>query len=187
MPAYDIRPIPQALAHSVRVTLRDPIYDLPVRIEPATGYGPCRLCLRTFSVGEPRILFLYNPFSTSQEADVAGPIFIHADDCRPYAQAAFPAEIAALPVVLRAYDRDRRCIAEIIPTRDDVDGQLEALLAQRDVEVVHVRNAEAKCFIAVVHRAAASAGDAAKARDALELAHPVTHRGFGDARTGASR
>ena len=157
MPAYNIRPIPQALAHSVRVTLRDPIYDLPVRIEPATGYGPCRLCLRTFSIGEPRILFLYNPFSTAQEADVAGPIFIHADDCRPYTETAFPSDIAGLPIALRAYDRDRRCIAEIIPTPDDVDVTFEAFLAQRDVDVVHVRNAEAKCFIVGVHRAPALA------------------------------
>ena len=157
MPAYRISPIPNALAHLVRVTLRDPIYNLPVRIEPATGYGPCRLCLRTFSTGEPRILFLYNPFSTSQEADVAGPVFIHADDCGPYAQDAFPSSIARLPIVLRAYDRDRRCIAEITPTPDDVDLALEALLAKSEVEVVHVRNAEAKCFIAAVNRAGALA------------------------------
>ena len=155
MPKFRIRPIQESIAARVRETLRDPIYGLPVRIEPATGYGPCRLCLRTFSPEERRILFLYNPFSAQQDADFAGPIFIHADACRAFDEPAFPDEIARLPILLRSYDGDGRRLAEIDPKADaapgaDLSAMLELLLEPENAAFVHVRNAEAKCFIAAV-------------------------------------
>jgi len=158
MSQFRVRPIDESLARRVRETMRDPIYGLPVRIEPATGYGPCRLCLKTFEKGERRILFLYNAFSVGQEADLAGPVFIHAGQCRAYDDASlFPEEIASLPIVLRAYDRDRRCVFETMPNAGSVAASLEALLESQSVAFVHVRNAEAKCFIARVERARSAA------------------------------
>ena len=158
MSQFRVRPIDESLARRVRETMRDPVYGLPVRVEPATGYGPCRLCLRTFEPGELRILFLYNPFSTLQEADVAGPVFIHAADCAPYAEATiFPEEVEPLPIVLRAYDGDRRCVFETAPARGAVAPALESLLDCQAVAFVHVRNAEAKCFITRVDRAVVAA------------------------------
>lgn len=148
MSQFRVKPIDESLAQRVRETLCDPIYGLPVRVEPATGYGPCRLCLKTFEPGEPRILFLYNAFSGAQEADLAGPVFIHAGRCEQYGeQSSFPQEIAALPIVLRAYDSHRRCVFEIAPKPGAVDASLEALFESESVAFVHVRNAEAKCFI----------------------------------------
>ena len=157
MSLFRIRPIDESLAQRVRGTLQDPIYGLPVRVEPATGYGPCRLCLRTFEPGEPRILFLYNAFSLEQEADVAGPVFIHADRCEPYGEPSiFPEDVASLPIVLRAYDRHRRCVAEVVPAPGAAAAILESMFESASVDVVHVRNVEAKCFIARVERALAT-------------------------------
>jgi len=154
MSQFRVKPIDESLARKVRGTMRDPIYGLSVHAEPATGYGPCRLCLKTFDAGEPRILFLYNAFSAGQEADLAGPVFIHAGQCRAYDDASlFPEEIASLPIVLRAYDRDRRCVFEMTPSAGSVASSLETLLGSPSVAFVHVRNAEAKCFIARVERA----------------------------------
>jgi hypothetical protein len=154
MSQFRVNPIDESLARRVRETMRDPIYGLPVRTEPATGYGPCRLCLKTFEAGEPRILFLYNAFSAGQEADLAGPVFIHAGGCERYGEPSiFPEQIAALPIVLRAYDTHRRCIFEIAPKTGAVDASLEALFESARVAFVHVRNLEAKCFIARVDRA----------------------------------
>jgi hypothetical protein len=52
------------LADAVRRTQRSPQYGHPAHRERAQGYGPCRLCLHTFAVGEEeRILFTYQPFS----------------------------------------------------------------------------------------------------------------------------
>ena len=153
MSSFRVKPIDASLARRVRETLRDPVYGLPVRVEPATGYGPCRLCLNTFEPGEERILFLYNAFSADQEADVAGPIFIHAKACVPYGEpASFPEQIGRLPIVLRAYDRDRRCILESTPRNGAVEASVEALFESDRVAFVHVRNAEAKCFIACIER-----------------------------------
>ncbi len=153
MSEFRIRSIDASLSAQVRGTLKDPVYGLPVSVEPATGFGPCRLCLRTFSPGEPRILFLYNPFSAAQEADVAGPVFVHAEPCRPYADASlFPEEVAQLPVVLRAYDAHRRCLLEMTPRPGGVTASIEACFGVPGVALVHVRNAEAKCFIAAIER-----------------------------------
>ena len=158
MSQFRMKPIDESLARQVRETMRDPIYGLPVRAEPATGYGPCRVCLRTFETGEPRVLFLYNAFSDGQEADLAGPVFIHADQCARYDEPSmFPEQIAALPIVLRAYDSHRRCIFEITPKPGAVDASLEALFESESVAFVHVRNSEAKCFIARVDRVRAGA------------------------------
>ena len=48
---FRIAGIPSDLAAEVRQTLRSPQYGHPAHRETATGYGPCRLCLRTFEVG----------------------------------------------------------------------------------------------------------------------------------------
>ena len=158
MSEFCVKPIDEALAHAVRATLRDPIYDLPLHVEPATGYGPCRLCLRTFEPGEPRILFLYNPFSgTEQEADFAGPVFIHAGQCDRFAGRAFPPDVAGLPIVLHAYDQEGRRVIRVEPPRGEVSTAIGLLLASEGVAYVHVRNAEAKCFIARVERVATAA------------------------------
>ena len=115
--------------------------------------------MRTFSPGEPRILFLYNPFSAAQEADVAGPVYVHAEPCRPYAElSVFPEEVAVLPIVVRAYDDDRRCKLEMTPRPGGVTAAIEACLDVPGVSVVHVRNAEAKCFITAVEPAVTAAG-----------------------------
>ena len=151
---YDVIPIPTGIAAGVRATLKDPVYGLAVTVRDRGGYGPCRLCLRTFPPEETRILFLYNPFSARQEADFAGPIFIHAHECEPFSQRhTFPEQIANLPIVLRAYGSDGRFLLETSP-RDgiEIDAAIEAMFDRSDVAVIHVRNAEAKCFIMKIER-----------------------------------
>lgn len=153
MTEFRVEAIDTALAQQVRDTLKDPIYGLPVRIEPATGYGPCRVCLKTFVPSDRRILFLYNPFSAQQDSDFAGPIFIHADTCAPYSDTAvFPDHVAGLPIELRGYDAEQRCVQRSVPASDGVAAALRALLERADIEYVHVRNNEAKCYIARVVR-----------------------------------
>jgi hypothetical protein len=154
---FTVLPIAEALAQLVRQSLKDPIYGLPVHVTPANGYGPCRVCLRTFATGEPRILFLYNAFSAEQEADFAGPVYIHAQRCRPYAGGeGFPQEVAQLPIAFFAYDSDGRRVAEAQPDGDGIEGALAGLFALPEIRFVHVRNAEAKCFIARVERSAST-------------------------------
>jgi hypothetical protein len=49
MSAYHVIAVPETLAQEVRETLKAPRYGHPAHVERATGYGPCRLCLRCFS------------------------------------------------------------------------------------------------------------------------------------------
>lgn len=58
MQPFRVVAIPDEIAESVRTKLVAPVYGHPAHAEVAKGYGPCRLCLRTFTVGaERRVLF----------------------------------------------------------------------------------------------------------------------------------
>src|SRR5439155_983517 len=82
----------------------------------ATGHGPCRLCLRTFRVGqEERILFTFDPFDGLEEVPLPGPIFIHAESCSRYPEeGGYPAELRPYPAVIVAYSKGQRVLAQII-------------------------------------------------------------------------
>ena len=102
---FRVAGIPGSLAAEVRRTLRSPQYGHPAHRETATGYGPCRLCLRTFVEGvEERILFTYQPFSDPGSVPAPGPVFIHAGPCDRYEAPVFPPDLRRLPLLLEAYE-----------------------------------------------------------------------------------
>lgn len=150
-------PIPTALAESARRERRSPQYGHPAHLERAAGYGPCRLCLDTFRVGEEnRLLFTYNPFADLDPYPSPGPIFVHADGCAPYsAREEFPEPLRALPLVLEGYAAGRWLVARERVISGDVEGAATRLFAHAAVAYVHVRNAEAGCYIARLERTAA--------------------------------
>src|SRR5450755_4471438 len=83
---FVIRPIRPAITSAVRETLRAPAYGHPVHRELARGTGPCRECLSEFAVQkDDRLLFTYNSFDGSGCVAQPGPVFIHAEECRPFA------------------------------------------------------------------------------------------------------
>jgi hypothetical protein len=83
-----------------------------------------------------------------------GPVFIHAGRCRPYDDAGYPRGLTGLPVVAEAHLRDgtRLPVQPLLAGREPA--QLADLLARADVEHLHLRHAEAGCFIARVERVA---------------------------------
>src|SRR5438128_5925075 len=103
MGAFRFFGIPEAVAREVRESLRAPGYGHPAHREQAHGYGPCRLCLRTFRVGaDERILFTYNPFQDAGSLPAPGPVFIHAEPCARYDALELPPDFRALPIVSKA-------------------------------------------------------------------------------------
>ncbi len=85
MPNYRVIAIPEAVAASVHANRRSPFAGHPIHTEVASGHGPCRLCLRTFTIGsERRILFTYDPFAELETLPLPGPVFIHEADCLRY-------------------------------------------------------------------------------------------------------
>lgn len=148
MRGYKVHALPDAISEAVRKEQKSPQYGHPAYAEVARGYGPCRACLRQFQVGEERrLLFTYNPFAGLSDYPSPGPVFIHEHDCERFEGDGFPDELRALPLMLEAYDDARRCVW-LQPALPGVEEQIGEMLARPDVRYVHIRNAEAGCFIA---------------------------------------
>ncbi|MCU0646361.1 MAG: DUF1203 domain-containing protein [Gemmatimonadaceae bacterium] len=155
MPSFVVRPISGDITQQVRTTRRSPQYGHPVHEEVARGTGPCRACLRAFTVGvDRRLLFTYSPF---EEASLPqpGPVFIHADACAPHAGVGYPAGLAQIPVVAQPYHDDGSIAAPCAIPLGEEAATLATLLASPRVRFIHLRHAEAGCFIGRVERAGA--------------------------------
>jgi len=153
MADFRVIPIAEDLALKVRESRRSPQYGHPAHTEMATGYGPCRQCLRTFRTGqEGRILFTYNPFDGLDPYPSPGPVFIHEESCGSYASAGFPEELRTIPMVLEGYGEERWLVAQERIRDGAVEPAIETLLARPEVKYLHVRNLEAGCFIATIER-----------------------------------
>jgi len=154
MAGFRVLPITPALAEEVRSTLKSPQYGHPAHVELATGYGPCRACLKQFRTGnEERILFTFNPFQDLDEYPAPGPVFIHAKSCPSYDEPqSFPEELRSLPLTLEAYGENRWIIVRERPSADEIESSVERLLHTSGVRYIHIRNTEAGCFIARIER-----------------------------------
>ena len=154
MAGFRVLPIDSKLAEAVRSTLKSPQYGHPAHVETASGYGPCRACLKQFRAGEEdRILFTFNPFQGLDEYPSPGPVFIHAHSCACYENTqVFPEELRSLPLTLEAYGENRWIIARERPSAAEIESSVERLLQTSGVRYIHVRNTEAGCFIARIER-----------------------------------
>ena len=160
MSAFRTIPIAAELAERARRDDRSPQYGHPAHRETATGYGPCRLCLERFAVGqEERLLFTYDPFAGLDSYPAPGPIFVHAAGCTPFAApVGLPEPLRGLPLTLEGYAVGRWLVARERVEGNDVESAAERLFAHAAIEYVHIRNAEAGCYIARLERADATDG-----------------------------
>lgn len=147
-------PIPTSVADTARRERRSPQYGHPAHTETATGYGPCRLCLDTFDVGvEQRLLFTYNPFDGLDAYPAPGPVFVHAESCSPFtAPTGFPEPLRALPLILEGYAAGRWLVARERVVDGDVESAADRIFSHDTVAYIHVRNAEAGCYMARLER-----------------------------------
>jgi len=165
MQSYRVVAVGDRVADAVRKTLRSPGYGHPAHAELATGYGPCRQCLRTFAVGkERRILFTYDAFYGKEDLPLPGPVFIHEHDCERYPEAGgFPIDMTSHRLTLNAYARGRRLVSQKYVSNGEIEPQLQQLLQNRDVAYIHVRNTDAGCYAFGIERMSDEA-DGAKAK-----------------------
>lgn len=150
---YVVRGVPQEIADEVRRTRRSPGYGHPAHLEVAGGTGPCRCCLKPFVPGkDQRLLFTYRP-QTARDLMAPGPVFIHAAHCDAWSQEGFPDALRSLPLAFEARLPGSR-VSEL-SCRDDVpaESQMKVLFEEHAAHWLHVRHAEAGCFIARVDRA----------------------------------
>jgi Protein of unknown function (DUF1203) len=146
---YCVFGVPAKTAEMVRQTRTSPGYGHPVHSEIATGYGPCRLCLRDFQIGvDRRLLFTFDPFFGVEPYPLPGPVFIHESVCTAFPEnGGFPQDLRSHNLTLEAFARGRRPVAE---ERIDGDGKIDEvvdrLLALPEVVYLHVRDTSAGCF-----------------------------------------
>jgi hypothetical protein len=140
--------IPTKVAELVRGTMKSPGYGHPAHKEAASGYGPCRHCLKTFHIGhEDRILFTYDPFHGLAPYPLPGPVFIHAKECIRHDQFdGFPEDLRSHPLTLVAYGEDRTVLRKEYVSGAHVENAAQRLLSDSQVHYLHVRDTQAGCY-----------------------------------------
>lgn len=148
MDSFRVVAIPTQFVEQVRKTMQSPKYGHPAHIEIATGYGPCRHCLRTFRVGnEKRILFTWDAFEGVEKLPLPGPVFIHAEACGRYPEnAGFPPDMRSHHLTLNGYGERRHLLAQDYVANGEVEDSLNRLLMTPRLRYVHVRDTEAGCY-----------------------------------------
>ena len=154
-PEYRVIALDEEAAKRVRTSLMSPGYGHPVHSEVATGYGPCRLCLRDFRVGvDRRLLFTHDPFYRLELFPLPGPVFIHEPECSRYPEdGGFPTDLLSHRLTIVAYARGR-----LLRTEERVEGQsiaqtVSRILSRPDVDYLHIRDTEAGCYDLRIERA----------------------------------
>jgi uncharacterized protein DUF1203 len=151
--SYKVVPISNSAADHVRKTMISPHGNLPAFSSVATGYGPCRSCLSTFKQGEEeRIYISYDPFASVSDLPLPGPVFIHTEDCQEYSGEGFPAELLSIPILLEGFGENSRLVVTEKVDTERLDDQILGMLNVDGVRFIHIRNAEAGCFIAKIER-----------------------------------
>jgi hypothetical protein len=148
MERYRISLIPRDVATEARRTRKSPGYGHPVYEDLASGYGPCRECLRFFRVGrDRRLLMTYDAFHGIDGHPLPGPIYIHAEPCARYPEdGGFPEWLTANPLSLLGFGMGRRLVAEERVEGVEADPAVRSLLALPEVAYVQVRDGRAGCF-----------------------------------------
>jgi hypothetical protein len=156
---FTVTAIPQEVADHVREHGRDPVWGHAAQTELATGFGPCRLCLRLFREGEEeRTLFTHDTYAGVSEFPQPGPVFVHAEDCPRYEAEGFPPALRPLELTFEAVAAGPRVVAVERTTGAAAEGAVARLLDLPDVDFLHVRNTGAGCFVARIERTAQGTG-----------------------------
>lgn len=152
--SYKVIPMPYSLVKKARETRMSPQYkNLPAFSAVATGYGPCRSCLRTFKEGkEERLYIAYDPFEDLSDLPLPGHIFIHTDPCDEFRGEGFPEDLLDLPLLFEGFGDDSYMLRRVKVDKNDPDSQIEEIFVDPSIKFVNIRNAEAGCFIARVDR-----------------------------------
>ena len=160
MHEYRVVAVGDSIADAVRKTMKSPGYGHPAHVETATGHGPCRQCLRTFSIGkERRILFTYDAFHGKEDLPLPGPVFIHEDRCERYPEdAGFPSDMLEHRLTLNAYGAGRALVAQKYVVDGAVEPEIQRLLADGNVGYIHVRDTVAGCYDFLIERKSTNEG-----------------------------
>jgi len=150
---YKVVSIPSEIARSVRENMVSAQYGHPAFVDVAMGYGPCRVCLKTFVKGaEERILFTYNAFENLSNLPLPGPVYIHKNECESFDENGFPPELIDLPLLFEGYGEKSALVKREAIKQGGIENQIAEIFALSGVNYINIRNAEAGCFVARIER-----------------------------------
>ena len=156
MSTFRVFPIPNEVARHIRETRLDDLgHTLSVSVATENDTGPCRSCLTVFVPGDRRLLFSYAPNPCDHPYNEIGPVYIHEDQCTPYADHdRFPTELRTRrPIALRCYDDGGNLIGGELVGDRAVEDVIANLFESREVNYLHARTATVGCYIARIDRA----------------------------------
>ncbi|MEO7393661.1 MAG: DUF1203 domain-containing protein [Chitinophagaceae bacterium] len=158
MKHFRIVPLSAEYANKIRDSKIDQ-FGHEVVEQIATGHGPCRVSLKPFRPGkDKRLLLSHSPFHIDNAFNQPGPIFIFADDVKPYADIyRFPPEIKNdnkhfhLPLI--GYNESQQMVFTQLVGDNDIDELIKKIFDENDeVAYLHARSAEACCYICKIER-----------------------------------
>lgn len=159
MTKFQIIPLSETYAASIRTKGVDD-FGHPLITQLATGKGPCRISLQPFVPGiDERILLAYSPFEMQNAFNQSGPIFISKKPIDAYRDVNhFPPAIKAdkenFPLTFIGYNKNQQMIFTKLLGDADPDELIPEIYdTHARIEYLHVRNAEAGCFICKIVRA----------------------------------
>ena len=153
-----VSPIPTEHAHAFWNGGKD-AHDMAPERHLSDGSGvPCRHCLQQVAAGEPYLILAYCPFPRSQPYAEVGPIFLHANPCKPYQEDdRIPSMyLGGEPRIVRAYsdkDRIRYDTGKVVPP-DTIAEYAACLLSDPQTAYVHVRSSMNNCYAFRIDRSA---------------------------------
>lgn len=158
MKQFKIVPLSKEYAAQIRHTREDDFGHKVVE-QIATGHGPCRVSLKPFNTGvDKRLLLSHSPFSINNAFNQPGPVFINAEEVEEYSDIyRFPQEIKNdkehFHLTLIGYDENQMMKhSELVGDRDVEEMIVEIFNRKPQVAYLHVRSAEACCYICRVDR-----------------------------------
>lgn len=150
---FHVSTIPRSVYAYVRENHKDPVYKHPAHTDVATSYGPCRQCLQFFTPGvDRRILFTYDAFLGLDDIRQPGPVFIHEQDCQPYADADFPQHLTDHALTFEAYAKGKKLISSETTPVGTEQLPVAGFFARPDVDYIIVRDRDAGCFDCAIVR-----------------------------------
>lgn len=150
---YKVVPLSAEIARSVRENMKSAQYGHPAFADVAKGYGPCRVCLKTFRKGaEKRILFTYNAFENLSNLPLPSPVYIHKNECEAFDENNFPPELIDLPILFEAFGDESELVKREIFDKENFEDQITELFNLDKVNFINIRNSEAGCFVARIER-----------------------------------
>lgn len=144
-------PVPPADLRRIRRNGHDDFGNRLVAGAAEAGQ-PLRCCLTLSGEGEQIALIAYRPSPLGGPYAEVGPVFIHAAACPGYTGDGFPPDFRERRAVLRPYDAQGQMLAGLVAEPGTSEGEVERLLDDPTVALVHVRNLVAGCWNFSVRR-----------------------------------